>query len=114
MKISERMINKKTENKSLTTIAYEAGFKNIHDRASQCAGLMGSIMSDKFESIYFKHHKNKIMRNLNAFLIIKLEQFHELKNSVGTERRVEKHKYLVRASIEEYQYCNKKQETKCY
>lgn len=39
---------------SLTTIAYKAGFKNLHDGASQMgACLMGSVMSDEFEIIYF-------------------------------------------------------------
>lgn len=39
---------------SLTAIAYKAGFKNLHDLASQVgACLMGSVMSDEFEIIYF-------------------------------------------------------------
>ena len=40
--------------KSLTDIAYEAGFQNISCRASQASHLMGSVMSDNFECIYFK------------------------------------------------------------
>src|SRR3989344_1344095 len=38
---------------SLTAIAYKAGFKNLHDLASHSSCLMGSVVSDKFEMIYF-------------------------------------------------------------
>ena len=38
---------------SLTAIAYKAGFKNLHDTASLWAGLLGSVVSDEFEMIYF-------------------------------------------------------------
>ena len=38
---------------SLTAIAYKAGFKNLHDLASHSSCLMGSVVSDEFEMIYF-------------------------------------------------------------
>jgi len=42
------------ENESLTEIANKAGFFNLHSRPIQLMGLMGSIMSDKFEVLYVK------------------------------------------------------------
>ncbi len=40
---------------SLTAIAYKAGFTNLHDLASQVGvALMGSVMSDGFEMVYFR------------------------------------------------------------
>ena len=40
--------------KSLIELANDAGFANINSRASQVSHLMGAVMSQKFESIYFR------------------------------------------------------------
>ena len=37
----------------LTALAYKAGFTNLHDMASWGACLIGSILTDEFEMIYF-------------------------------------------------------------
>jgi len=54
-----------TNKESLTDIAYAAGFRNLHDRASQCSKLIGSVMSDKFEILYFMRKEDKRKEELN-------------------------------------------------
>ncbi|MBW2991463.1 hypothetical protein KY348_07225 [Candidatus Woesearchaeota archaeon] len=40
--------------KSLTDIAYEAGFRNLHNISARFSGFLGSVISDEFEILYYR------------------------------------------------------------
>tara|TARA_Y100000034_G_C6794365_1_gene355915 strand:+ start:547 stop:966 length:420 start_codon:yes stop_codon:yes gene_type:complete len=57
---------------SLTAIAYKAGFKNLHDLAARFSHLMGSVMSDNFEILYFRHVDSDVedLREIDIFAVV--------------------------------------------